>query len=45
MKQIESVIIRNDCQEKTANILTAKIVEDNLKSLVTFITRNRNRFT
>ena len=36
MKQIESVTIWNDGQEKTANILTAKIVDDNLQSACNF---------
>jgi hypothetical protein len=36
MKQIESVIIWNDGEQKTANILTAKIVYDNLESSCSF---------
>jgi hypothetical protein len=36
MKQIQSVTIWNDGQEKTANILTAKIVDDNLESSCSF---------
>jgi len=36
MKQIEPVTIWNDGQEKTASILTAKIVDDNLQSACNF---------
>jgi hypothetical protein len=36
MKQIESVTIWNDGEQKTANILTAKIVDDNLQSACNF---------
>lgn len=36
MRQIESVTIWNDGQEKTANILTAKIVQDNLETECNF---------
>jgi len=36
MKQIQSVTIWNDGQEKTANILTAKIIDDNLQSACNF---------
>ena len=36
MKQIQSVTIWNDGEQKTANILTAKIVDDNLQSACNF---------
>jgi hypothetical protein len=36
MKQIEPVTIWNNGEEKTASILTAKIVEDNLQSSCNF---------
>jgi len=36
MKQIEPITIWNDGQEKTASILTAKIVDDNLESFCSF---------
>lgn len=36
MKQIESITIWNDGEQKTANILTAKIVDDNLQSACNF---------
>lgn len=36
MRQIESVTIWNNGQEKTANILTAKIIDDNLQSACNF---------
>lgn len=36
MRQIEPVTIWNDGQEKTANILTAKIVNDNLETACSF---------
>jgi hypothetical protein len=36
MKQIEPVTIWNNGEEKTASILTAKIVDDNLESFCSF---------
>ena len=36
MRQIEPVVIWNDGEQKTANILTAKIVGDNLESYCSF---------
>ena len=36
MRQIESVTIWNDGEQKTASILTAKIVDDNLQSACNF---------
>ena len=36
MKQIQSLIIWNNGEQKTASILTAKIVEDNLKNACNF---------
>jgi len=36
MKQIEPITIWNEGQEKTASILTAKIVDDNLQSACNF---------
>ena len=36
MKQIQPITIWNDGQEKTASILTAKIIQDNLQSFCKF---------
>lgn len=36
MKQIEPVVIWNNGEQKTANILTARIVQDNLESECNF---------
>lgn len=36
MKQIEPVIIWSNGEQKTANILTAKIIDDNLQSSCNF---------
>jgi hypothetical protein len=36
MKQIEPITIWNNGQEKTASILTAKIIDDNLQSFCNF---------
>lgn len=36
MKQIESVVIWSNGEQKTANILTAKIIDDNLESACNF---------
>jgi len=36
MKQIEPITIWNNGEQKTANILTAKIVDDNLQSACNF---------
>jgi hypothetical protein len=36
MKQIEPVVIWSNGEQKTANILTAKIIDDNLQSACNF---------
>ena len=36
MKQIEPVVIWSNGEQKTANILTAKIIDDNLESACNF---------
>ena len=36
MKQIEPIVIWNDGEQKTANILTARIVQDNLETECNF---------